>query len=476
MADLAERSDHVDPVGEGKALYEAALRRAVHAITSSALEGKLGESFRDDGSVNEKFAAARELNARLKDHLRDLNQRAATCGVNVPALRVEERVLLHAMFNSTDDSWEPQAAPQTLTKRAASMSLLKNPIAEKEPEDMLFHFPAMVAPAKGSRVTRCNQSTWTVEDIESDPLETQNCFSAVCRIQRPTSTKPPDPSLLSSPHSVLQFKRLGEEGNIKAHWFWHSNLRNEEKMTPSVVCGCTRSRGIHIKTRDDPNRAQGREAIPLGDVKGITVGMSAAAFRDWCSFKREEGNKLGKESSLQSSSDLAEVDDLYGSLQSVHMRAVRRALTVSLKESRRSSLFGMWYSEVTIIFDTLDGLNAFLASFLHHISYVQWGVDAFAMVEAPHVQPPSLAISIDNAVLSGDIKQEEGELCASRQISPLDYLAVKERVLAPFSPPLMGVEDLFGAAPALDVIQMLCIVRFFEHKGWVALHRLYRCA
>ncbi|CUF96023.1 Hypothetical protein, putative [Bodo saltans] len=467
--------DSKETTNEGRIAYDDALHRAVVAITTSAIEGTFGSAFDETTKQQDAISSSRELNARLKDHLRDLNQRAASLGRTLPTLSAEGKILLHAMFNATDDSWEHgstnvASVPSAGLKRNASLSLLKNPIGEKEPEDALFHYPALAPSTKSGR-SRTNQATWTIEDKESDPLQTQNCYSVVQRIQYPSSTKPSDPSLSSSALSLQSLKRRGEECDLKAHWFWHANLREDERMTPSVVCGCSRSRGIQIKASEDPHRVHGKESIPLTDVKVVTLGMSASAFRDWCA--RHEA-KAVQDKLLNAAAELDETMASSDASLSNRLRVVRRALTVSLKESRRSALFGMWYTDVTIIFDELDGLNSFLASFLLSISYVQWGVNAFDMVESPQVQPPSLVVAIDTAAASGDIKPAERELCSAYHIPPVDFLAIKERTLAPFSPPCMGIEDLFVAAPSLNILQILLVVRFFEQNEWVSLHRLYR--
>jgi hypothetical protein len=462
---------------EGKTAYEAALHRAVVAITTSAIEGTLGTAFDEGTKFQEAITASRELNVRLKDHLRDLNQRAATLGRALPTLSAEGKILLHAMFNATDDSWKSStpptassSSPSDALKRGQSMSLLKNPIGEKEPEDILFHYPALATYTKSSGRSRINQSTWTIEDKESDPLQSQNCYAVVQRIQNPSSTKPSDPSLASSALSLQALKRKGEESGLKAHWFWHANLREDERMTPSVVCGCSRSRGIQIKASEDLHRVQGKESISLSDIKVVTLGMSASAFRDWCARNEAKAtqDKLNSAEFIEGAMGSSDAS------QSNRLRVVRRALTVSLKESRRSALFGMWFTDVTIIFDTIDEMNAFLASFLLSISYVQWGVNAFDMVESPQVMPPSLVLAIDAATAAGDMKPAERDLCSTYHIPPADYLAIKERVLAPFSPPCMGIEDLFLAAPAVNIFQLLWVVKFFEKNHWVSLHRLYR--
>lgn len=443
-----------------------AMNRMVRTLVSSSAGCTLHKIFQEgELPIDERLASAKKLNEILADELRAVQQEASARQVTLPVVSTKNKELLSALAMSLVTRNKLSVA------RSSSTATTQNSSVDTVPS-LHFERPAV----RTKKAKKIDVGTSTSEDAESDPNERLRCVAAAKEsLERSTTIS----ANLSSALSRKELVSNAVRGALCGHWFWHASLRHAEMMTPSVCVGCSRE-GILLTASQDANRAGLRDLVSLGGVKSISLGMTPEAFRawkEWESYKAEQRQKALHAVSIGRSATInpSELDTttMFGGDQ--ENKFVRRSLTITLREPRQSQLFGLWHSDITIAFVSLDDYSAFLAAFTQCVSYVQWNIDPMSLIEPPQLPPPTLVGLLARAVAGGDLAADEVELCSKWHIFPDDVEAVKRRLTSVNSPKVMGIEDLFDIAPSMDVLQMLLVVRKMSTAGLVTLHTVLRC-
>lgn len=516
-----------------QALYDEALQRVVRTIVATANDGNLHE-FLDPAvgssrTVGERLTAAQQLNSQLQDRLVRLEQKAAAVGIDVEATSSISPSLEAVLHGLAELSLCSSGFQEEGSATSSGIHQLRHAGGEMEPEDMLFHFSQKRQPeaiemssakkkkGRENAPLRKDASTNTMDDGVLDAIFELNTVKESLAASRVWDEAV---RLASDSNSHAVFTPCTRQSLIqraackplRAHWFWHSNLRSSDIIFPSVAVTCTREKGLTITCPDDNVRAASAEFLPLSEVASATIGMGAESFRAWTEWmtflKNKQDEKLEESKKKKPFGTLVPIPELTSVAPAIRggepvrlppeplaakppdnspftplgidsSQFVRKSITFHLKNSRRCELFGLWHNEITFIFDSLDEYNAMLTAFLHLLPFSQYGIDPYQTVRMAVEPPPQLLTAVhDSMALSagteGHIKSDEGDLCKKVRVFPKDYLRAKKRLLNPFSPRFIGIDDLAAAVPTLDMFQLTLIIRFFDEKKWVALHRLFR--
>jgi hypothetical protein len=278
----------------------------------------------------------------------------------------------------------------------------------------------------------------------------------------------------------------------RATLFLHKGVPVADVKAPTVQVICTRESGLTLTSPYDVNRVGLTETISLTNVKSIGYGMGIKSYRAWREWreyvqkKSEKGQKKTSNAPPPESSPISEdgVSRFGGAADSNHQFETshlfaRRTITVHLRAPQSLVMFSVWAKEVTLIFHSLDDLNAFLVAISDALNFVLWSVDAVSLFE-PQQQdeaPESGSMSSSLGLPDGRfLSEKESALCTMWRMSMIEFAAMKARVTDPKAPKIIRIfEDLMKIAPTSDYLQIALAVAHFEVCGWISTQTVYRC-
>lgn len=384
-------------------------------------------------------ANAKRLNVLLRDKLRDVNQALQLQQKPaVPPLAPELRAVSDAVgiilakraMGTLQSTVEPLKNIRLVSERRNERSLneIADLIRQREPRKLTRRARSMVDKATGTSDAMLLQKKeqWTLfeqlVEMEKDDL----------------------PQLTFSPISRSELFRRGTASKLPANWILSVGSSLRGIRMPSVMVSFRKADGIVIEAAPaDVARAGQLDTIPLYRIRRLKVGRNEQAFRSWLDWERFSAT----------SADLDVFDD-----DALADRMVHFAKTIVIElhaGSYYSKLFAVDVTELTMVFETADAMNAFLACYMTLFPEETLGMDP-EILRSSNLVSSTLSASIQFATTSKLLDQQAGEdtFCLQHHVSPVDFIKVKDRILSTRYEPLVDLVSLMTVAPRLPICNL----------------------